>query len=143
MTDMTDEEIERIATGFAAHTLPRDEWTHRAHFAACLWLLMRRPDILPERDMPGMIRGYNESVGGVNSDSAGYHETITRASIHAARHLLSTLPPDAAPGAALRALMASPLGDRNWLFAHWTRDRLMSVEARRAWVAPDLAPLPG
>jgi hypothetical protein len=28
------------------------------------------------------------------------------------------------------------------LLAHWTRDRLFGVAARRGWVPPDLAPLP-
>jgi hypothetical protein len=40
------------------------------------------------------------------------------------------------------ALMASPLGRSDWLLAHWRRERLFSVEARREWVEPDLAPLP-
>ncbi|WP_336958203.1 hypothetical protein [Sphingobium aquiterrae] len=139
---MSCAEMARIATGFADLSLPKAEWTHQAHFATALWLLMRRPDILPERDMPGMIRRYNESVGGVNSDTSGYHETITQASIRVARHLLAGLWAEVSPQDALAALMASPLGDKDWLFVHWSRDRLMSVEARRSWVEPDLTALP-
>ena len=63
--------IVHIGECFAAHTLPKEEWTHAAHFAAAIWLLRTRPDIEPERDMPDMIRSYNESVGGVNSDTGG------------------------------------------------------------------------
>jgi len=37
----------------------------------------------------------------------------------------------------------SPLGQPQWLLEYWTRERLFSVEARRNWVEPDLAPLPG
>ncbi len=141
---MTDAEIERLATRFCACTLPKAEWTHAAHVAMAIWLILRRPDLLPERDMPDMIRRYNISVGGVNSDSAGYHETITLASLHMTRHLLAGLPADIAPADALdRALTASPLGDKDWPLTHWSRDRLMSSEARRRWVDPDLAPLPG
>jgi hypothetical protein len=139
---MTDEKIDRLAQGFCDRTLPKEEWTHAAHFATALWLMLRRPDIAPERDMPGMIARYNESVGGVNSDSSGYHETITQASLHMARRVLAGLPADVTPAQALAALMASELGDKDWPFAHWSRDRLMSVAARRAWVEPDLAPLP-
>ena len=29
--------------------------------------------------------------------------------------------------------MASNLGNPNWLLEYWSRDRLMSVEARRQW----------
>jgi len=139
---MTDEEMERIATGFCARTLPKEEWTHMAHFSTALWLMLRRPDVRPERDMPGMIAAYNESVGGVNSDMSGYHETITQASLAAARAILAALPEGVTPGEAFAALMHSPMADKDWLFAYWSRERLMSVEARRAWVEPDLKPLP-
>jgi hypothetical protein len=139
---MTDADIERLATGFCACTLPKAEWTHGAHFATALWLILKRPDIAPERDMPGMIRAYNESVGGVNSDTSGYHETITQASLHMTRALLAALPQDATPAIAFATLMASPLGGKDWLFIYWSRETLMSVAARRHWVAPDLQPLP-
>ena len=138
---MTDSEIDDIARGFCARTLPKARWTHAAHFATAIWLIRNRPDIVPERDMPDMIRGYNESTGGVNSDSAGYHETITQASLRATRALLATLDGDATPAVAFAALMASPLGDKNWLFAHWSRDLLLSADARHRWVEPDLSPL--
>ncbi|MGZ3299156.1 MAG: hypothetical protein ACXU8O_09080, partial [Asticcacaulis sp.] len=39
-------------------------------------------------------------------------------------------------------LMALPLGRPDWLMTYWSRERLFSSEARRAWVAPDLKPLP-
>lgn len=139
---MTDDEIDRIAKGFCARTLPKAEWTHAAHFATALWLILTRADILVEQDMPDMIRGYNEAVGGVNSDTAGYHETITQASLHMTRRILTGLPNGATPSAALTVLLASPLGNKDWPFAYWSRERLMSKEARQAWVAPDLQDLP-
>lgn len=139
---MTDEEIKELADGFLACTLPKEAWTHGAHFATALWLILHRPDIMPEADMPGLIRRYNESVGGVNSDTSGYHESITQASLHMARHLIATLPAHVTPAAVYAALMASPLGNKDWPFTYWSRDRLMSVEARRHWVAPDIKPLP-
>jgi len=92
--------------------------------------------------MPGMIAAYNESVGGVNSDTTGYHETITQASLGAARTVLAGLPEGVSPGQAFAALMASPMADKDWLLAYWSRERLMSAEARRTWMAPDLKPLP-
>lgn len=139
---MTDEEIDRIARGFCARTLPKAEWTHAAHFATALWLILTRTDILVERDMPDMIRDYNEAIGGVNSGTAGYHETITQASLHMTRRMLAGLPDDTMPSAALTLLLASPLGDKDWPLAYWSRERLMSKEARRTWVAPDLQDLP-
>ena len=139
---MTDDEMAALAADFCACTLPRERWTHGAHFATALWLILRRPDIVAARDMPGLIRRYNESVGVVNGDGSGYHETITQASLRMARALLTGLPAGVRPATAFAALMASPLGGKDWPFTYWSRDRLMSAQARLAWVEPDLTPLP-
>src|SRR3954470_21791489 len=84
-----DAEIEHIGEGLLARTLPRSEWTHEAHLAATTWLLTRRPDVDIDKALPGIIRSYNESVGGVNSDSEGYHETITRVFLDGVRLFLT------------------------------------------------------
>ena len=136
-----DLEIERIARGMIACTLPKPEWTHHAHFAAALWLLSR-PDILArEGGMAPLIRRYNEATGVANTDTGGYHETITRASLRGAAAVLADHP-DASLSVVLDALMAGPLGDKRWPLSYWSEARLMGVEARRRWVEPDLAPLP-
>src|SRR5579862_6067629 len=91
----SDEEILTIGHGLLDRTLPKTVWTHAAHFAATLWLLRCRPEIEIEREMPGFIRAYNEATGGANTDTSGYHETITQASIRAARAFLGEAPPQA------------------------------------------------
>lgn len=139
---MTDDQIAALANGFCDCTLPKARWTHDAHVATALWLMLKRPDMVVEDAMPGMIRRYNESVGGVNSDSSGYHETITQASLRMARVLLAGLPAHIGPADAYAALMASPLGNRDWPFTYWSQARLMSPQARLRWVEPDLMPLP-
>jgi hypothetical protein len=137
----SDEEIAVIGAGLLERTLPRAMWTHAAHFAATLWLLRYRPEIELVTEMPGFIRGYNEAIGGANTDTSGYHETITQASIRAARAFLAEAP--AQPlFITCNALMHSPLGKPDWLLEYWTRPRLFSVEARRAWVEPDVRQLP-
>lgn len=135
-------ELAAIADGVIARTLPKPAWTHAAHFAAAVWIVARRPDLVAERDMPGLIRAYNEATDTPNTDTGGYHETITQASLAAVRAFLSGLPPETPPHAALNALLASELGNKDWPLAYWSRERLFSVEARRGWVEPDLAPLP-
>ncbi len=137
----TDAEIRRIGTGLLDRTLPRAEWTHEAHLAACHWIVSERPDIDPDSDLRGIISGYNAAVGGVNDDTQGYHETITRCFVHAVRLHLA-----AAGGGALvervNALLTTPFGQRNWPLAFYSRERLFSVAARRNFIEPDLAPLP-
>ena len=59
--------------------------------------------------MPALIRAYNEATGVANTDTDGYHETITLASLRAARAWLDARP--ATPLAeALQGLLAGPFG---------------------------------
>src|SRR5260370_36006836 len=136
----SDEEIATIGHGLLDRTLPKTAWTHAAHCAATLWLLRCRPDVEISREMPGIIRGYNEATGGANTDTSGYHETITQASIRAARAFLVEAPP-LPLFVTCNALMLSRLGDPEWLKEYWTRPRLFSVGALRHWRRPDLKKL--
>jgi len=142
LTFSSESEIHRIGLGVIDLTLPKAEWTHAAHFAAALWLMRYRPDIDAAARMPGMIRAYNEATGVANTDTEGYHETITQASLRAARDWLDGNDPQTPVFVLVNALMTSPLGRSDWLLAHWSRPRLFSVTARRQWVDPDLDPLP-
>lgn len=137
----SEDQIAAIGNGLRNRTLPKYEWTHAAHFAAALWLLSCHSEIDARIAMPEMIRAYNETTGVANTDSSGYHETITQASLRAARAFLAERPPQPL-FATCNELMFSPLGKPEWLLAYWSRPRLFSVEARRAWIEPDIQPLP-
>ena len=134
--------VARVGEGLLARGLPRPEWTHEAHFAATTYLLLRHPEIDLDRELPGLIRAYNESVGGVNSDTEGYHETITRVFLHGVRRFLSGANPASPIHELVNELLLSPMGRRDWPLRFYSHDRLLSVEARREFVPPDLAPLP-
>ena len=141
MTNLTDEYIEYIATSLVDCSLPKPEWTHKAHFAAALWLL-NDPNTDPFISMPEIIRRYNEACGVSNTDNDGYHETITLASLRAARHSLQTANPSQRLSATLIDLLASGFGRSDWLLEYWSRECLFSVSARRNWIEPDLKTLP-
>lgn len=137
----TEADIARIGEGFLGCTLPKSEWTHGAHWAAAFWVMRNRPDIEPERDMPDLIRRYNESTGGENTETAGYHETITQASLRVARAFLAQADNGITIVELCNRLFASPYGRSDWLLDYWSRDVLFSVRARREWTPPDLKPL--
>jgi hypothetical protein len=137
----SDAEIMTIGSGFLDRSLPKSSWTHAGHFAATLWLISCRKELDLAREMPQLIRAYNEATGGANTDTEGYHETITQASIRAARAFLARNPSISLCDSC-NALMSSPLGEPDWLLAYWSRPRLFSVLARRSWVDPDIQPLP-
>jgi hypothetical protein len=137
----TDADISLIGEGLLDRSLPRTAWTHEAHLAACHWIVAERPDIDPDRDLRGIIAGYNAAVGGENDDTQGYHETITRCFVHAVRLHLAEMP-DGSLVERVNALLLSPFGRRDWPLHFFTHERLFSVGARREFVMPDLAPLP-
>ena len=134
--------VANVGEGLLARTLPRTEWTHEAHLAATTYLLLKHPEIDLDAALPGLIRAYNESVGGVNDDSQGYHDTITRAYLHGIRLFLSEADRSEPIDDLVNDLLHSPMGQRNWPLRFWSKERLMSVEARRSYVPPDLAALP-
>jgi len=138
----TDAEIVRLGEGLLARTVPRSDWTHEAHLAATTYLLLRRPDKNLDAELPSIIRSYNESVGGVNDDTQGYHDTITRVFLHGVRLFLSEADPRTPLHDLVNALLLSPMGKRDWPLRFYSPDRLFSVEARRAFVTPDLRALP-
>ena len=134
----SDAEIARIGEGLLARDLPREDWTHEAHLGATAYLLTRRPDIDIDSALPGIIRAYNESVGGVNDDTQGYHETITRLFLHGVRLFLAEADVDEPLHELVNALLLSPMGRRDWPLRFYSAERLFSVEARRNFVQPDL-----
>lgn len=141
-TEYDESRIERIALGLIDHDLPKTEWTHAAHFAAALWLLRHRPELVAPDAVRRLISRYNEATDTPNTDDGGYHHSITLASMRAASAHLRRHPGEMALAPILADLLASQLGKSKWPLAYWSREALFSVEARSLWVDPDLAPLP-
>ena len=148
MTDLphrlftSDAEIAHLGEGLIARTLAKTEWTHEAHLGATMYLLLERPDVDIDKELPDLIRRFNESVGGVNNDSEGYHDTITRSYLHGVRLFLAEADRSEPLYELVNALLLSPMGRRDWPLRFWSKDRLMSVAARRGFVPPDLVALP-
>lgn len=69
---------ENVVSRFRNQALTKEEWTHAAHLVVALWHLLEYGDI--EHALcflrPGIILS-NRSMGITNSDTRGYHETIT------------------------------------------------------------------
>ncbi|HEX6784566.1 MAG TPA: hypothetical protein VF098_07925 [Sphingomicrobium sp.] len=138
----SDADVTHVGEGMLACALSKPEWTHEAHLATTLYLLLRRPELDLDRELPGFIRRYNESVGGVNSDTEGYHETITRVFLHGVRLFLSEADRREPVHDLVNELLLSPIGRRDWPLRFYSPALLFSVEARRRFVEPDLAALP-
>ena len=139
---LSDEAVAHVGEGLIARDLPREEWTHEAHLAATTYLVLKRPEIDIDVELPEIISRYNESVGGTNSDTEGYHDTITRAYLRGIRLFLEEADARRPIHALVNELLMSPMGRRDWPLRFWSKERLMSVEARRGWVEPDVKAMP-
>jgi len=138
MLPVTEQEIDAFLAEFEAGALPKVRWTHGAHLltGACYVHRLREAAAIDKMRM--CVRRHNESVGTQNSDTSGYHETITVAWIK----LLARLLREAGPmeRAAFAALAVERFeGDRGIFSRYYDFDLPKSVEARRTWVPPTLA----
>jgi nicotinamidase-related amidase len=122
-------------------TLEVCEWTHEAHVAVCLTLVKRHPHLDVETELPNIIRAYNLSVGTLNTDQQGFHATITEFFVRVVRAFVALRPVDEPLERSLKELLATKETSRAFPLEYYSRERLFSVDARRAWVAPDLKPL--
>ena len=142
MTRRTLEQLDALADRFQAAAIPAVEWTHETHLVVGAWHVARfGPDAALDRLRAG-IRRLNAAHGTVDSETRGYHETITRAYVRLLAAFLRARPDGEALDASVAALLATPLAARDVLTRHYSKTLLFSVEARRRWVEPDLEPLP-
>jgi hypothetical protein len=135
---VTDAMVAHIYEGVRSCTLAKPEWTHPAHLVFATALLADRGLAGAEAAAPGLIRAYNESVGGVNDDTQGYHHTITLFFLRKIEAFYEPYTDDTVGRRATR-LLASPLAAPDYPLRFYSRERLFSVEARRRRLTPDLA----
>src|SRR5262245_26061451 len=137
----SEAEIMVVLDGFRSRTLPAPRWTHQAHLTVGLWYVLNRPsDTVLEEVRRGII-AYNAAVGTPNSDTRGYHETITAFYVWAIRKYLRGANKQLLLVDLTNGLLASSYATKSYPFEFYSRERLLSVAARRAWLDPDLKPL--
>lgn len=135
--------------------MPQDDLTDEEFLEAALQARLERFDHLDHLRLafcaPRSTGGSPDSIAGLcravikrmaarDGEPDKFHETITMAwSTLLAHHVAR------APEQGFAELLAAEPGiaRKGFLFTYYTRDLLLSDEARAGWVAPDLAPLPG
>lgn len=138
--DTADAVLARVAA-FRDRTLAKPQWDHFAHltighhyvatYGAGEALARLRAD----------IAAYNEACGVPNSDVRGYHETITAFYVMTIARFLEQVPGSMPLLEQVHALLNDPLGSKAIAFEFWSRERLLSVAARRSWLEPDRRPI--
>src|SRR5262249_43469763 len=135
------EEIEALIRGFESGELPRPKWTHGAHLTIACWYLVCYAEPDATRRIREGIQFYNKSQGIITTKNGGYHETMTIFWIRLVRHFLSTATLECSLVGLINELVRC-YPDKDLPFEYYTRERLMSWEARTKWIEPDLKELP-
>jgi hypothetical protein len=134
---VTEPEIDLFLAAFEDGMLPKTEWTHAAHLltGACYVHALGREAALAK--MRECVRRHNESVGTKNTETSGYHETITVTWLR----LLDGLRREAngMERAEFAALAVERFAARRDIFReYYDFDLVGSTEARMRWVEPTL-----
>ena len=134
-------EVLNLVHRFEFCTLPREEWTHRAHLTVALWYCLRHSFEEATWLVREGIKKYNASHGVTQTRTSGYHETMTLFWLRIVRKYLSEVSPVDFTLTALANGLVERYGDKGLPFAYYTRERILSWEARMNWVEPDLKEL--
>ena len=129
----SDSEIKSLVTQFENKTLPKASWTHQAHLTTGLYYLYHHSFFESLCIMKARIMTYNESVGGVNSPTNGYHETLTVFWLKVLEQFLKDKR-SMALYEICNLLLESPQSSKELPFQYYDKERLMSVEARATWI---------
>jgi hypothetical protein len=128
------ESLEEFVAAWEAGVLPKARWTHAAHVAIGAYYTVKDPATAFQRMRTGIIR-HNEAVGTLNSDTSGYHETLTRLwTMVIAKVVEGIHDPWAAACEAVERF--GEVRDLHLLY--YSFDVVRSVEARLTWMQPDL-----
>jgi len=130
------ENIADLVRAFEKCTLPKSQWTHLAHLTIAhhyLWHHSREDATMLMRSG---IQRYNLS----QNNPTGYHETITLAWLAILARQLREREAKGRLGkeeAASAREVATTHANQDILLEYYSRELLMSEEARAHWVPPD------
>ena len=133
----SEDEIEAVVHGFESCATPDSGFTHRAHVTVAVWYLFR---VTPSESLLQMRASIFRFLDHHHVGLEKYNETLTVFWLKLVRQQMHELGAECSLLEATNAIIQS-LGNSQVVFDYYTRERLWSDEARRAWVEPDLKQL--
>jgi hypothetical protein len=133
-------EIDSLIHAFQECSLSRSQWTHEAHLTVALWYLFYDSEQEAINAVRNGIKRYNSVQGIETTKDGGYHETLTLFWVRTIRRYLADESRNRSMVNLANGLIAK-YADRTLPFTYYTRDLLMSSEARINWVELDLRSL--
>ena len=132
-----DEEVLELAKAFEERTLPKSEWTHAAHLVVGLYYCYHHPLGVAKNLMSDGIYWLNDAHGTPNTETSGYHETITVFWLRTVANFMEKTGREHGLANLANNLIAF-CSDTNLPLKYYSRERLFSTQARMNYVEPDL-----
>jgi len=125
---------------FESHSWPLDQWHHRQHIKVAYLYLRSYPLDAAIAKICSGIKSFNAAHQVPEGLHRGYHETMTQAWMHLVHCTLREF--GASENADAFVDKHAQLLSKRALLFFYSRDRIMSAEAKSKFVEPDLTPLP-
>ena len=106
-----------------------------------IWYLYHHPLHQARNLIKEGIKNYNLAQGGANSDTEGYHETITEFYIQIIAGYLSVVSLERGFADIVSAIDEEIFLEKSFPFQYYTREVLFSKQARLHWVSPNVKPI--
>ena len=137
MLPTTESDITAFLAAFENGTLPKERWTHGAHLLGGAWYVHQLGESAALDHMRLCVQRYNLAVGGQNTATSGYHETVTVFWIKLLHAFLRDHEP--IDRTAFVNLAVAHFTSQPDIYRHYyDHDVVASVEARARWVPPTL-----
>ena len=133
----SDEEVFLLVRAFEERSLAKADWTHAAHLTVGLYYCLHASFGMAKNLMRDGIYWLNDAHGTPNTESSGYHETLTVFWMKTIDAFLAA--GDRGKGLAALANELVADCDARLPLKYYSRELLFSPAARAAYVAPDLA----
>ncbi len=135
----SEDEIEAVVSGFEDCTLPDSQFKHAEHLTVALSYL-HRSRLTVEDATTRMREALYRYLDHYADDRQAYNETITLFWIGIVSSFLARTD-TARPIEDISNEMIESFGNSNLIYDYFSREHLLSSEARKAWVEPNLKPL--
>lgn len=134
-------DLEDLIAKFNSCSLPKEKWTHEAHLIVAIWFCKTYDLPKALNLLRYQIKTYNISVGTPNSDTQGYHETLTRFWLLIAANFVKLNETKTFEETA-EAFINSNWASRSLALDYYSHEVLFSLKARKGWIESDLQKLP-
>jgi hypothetical protein len=134
----SDEEVFLLVRAFEERTLPKTEWTHAAHLTVGLYYCLHAPFGVAKNLIRDGIYWLNDAHGTPNTESSGYHETLTVFWMTTIEDFLEKRGRGGNLADLANELVAA-CDDPRLPLKFYSRELLFSPAARARCVEPDLA----